>query len=258
MNILNNEPIGVLDSGVGGISVLKALYNLMPNENYIYFGDTKNAPYGEKSDEEIMKLTEKNVQTLENLGVKLVVIACNTATSIAASYLRSTKDIPIIGIEPAIKPSVNTHPKGNIIVMATKVTLEKEKFQNLAKLYSDEANIYPLSCVGLADLIENKDKKEDEINEYLKELFLPFAKTKIDAIVLGCTHYPHIINNIKNAFNYDIDFFDGLEGTSKETKRRLENEGLITKMNEKGKVDFISSLNDENTLNIMKKMFYED
>ena len=138
-----NQPIGVFDSGLGGLSVLSELWKLMPNEKYIYLGDSKNAPYGTKSEQEVKKYTEENIIKLIDMGVKAVVIACNTATSVAANELREIFSIPIIGIEPAIKPAAENHKGGNIIVMATPMTLKKEKFNNLMNSYNDISNIIP-------------------------------------------------------------------------------------------------------------------
>ena len=251
----NSSPIGVFDSGLGGITVLKELTKLMPYENYIYLGDTKNAPYGNKSDEEIMTHSENCLRVLIEKGAKAVVIACNTATSVAAPYLRENYDLPIIGIEPALKPAVVAHPNKKIIIMATPVTLKKEKFASLNARFGEMASIIPIPCPGLAEIIEKGCIDKEEIRSYLKNLFLPFKGDKVSAIVLGCTHYPHIADEIKNAFSYDIEIFDGAVGTTKETKRRLEESGLINTSGKKGIIEFISSLNTEEETDKMKRFF---
>ncbi len=249
------SPIGVFDSGVGGISVLGELYKLMPNENYIYLGDSKNAPYGTKPEEEIKKHTKESIKRLTGLGVKAVVIACNTATSVAAAELRQSYDIPIIGIEPAVKPAVTSHKGENVVVMATPMTLKKEKFLNLMDSYSDISKIIPVPCPNLVEIIEKGVTSGKEIDEYLKKLFNPFESTKINVIVLGCTHYPFIKNAIKNSFDYEVDIIDGGYGTAKETKRRLAEENLLNLSEEKGKIEFISSKENEDEIDIMKMMF---
>lgn len=251
----SNQPIGVFDSGLGGLSVLGELWKLMPNEKYIYIGDSKNAPYGTKSECEIKKYTEENITKLINMGVKAVVIACNTATSVAANELREIFSIPIIGIEPAIKPAAENHKGGNIIVMATPMTLKKEKFKNLMNSYNDISNIVPLPCPNLVEIIEKGITSGKEIDEYLNKLFIPYKKEKISAIVLGCTHYPFIKDSIKSLFSYDIDIIDGAKGTARETKRRLEEEGLLNTVKENGKIEFLSSLDKKEETELMKCMF---
>lgn len=254
--IMNNKPIGVFDSGVGGISVLKELYMLMPNENYIYYGDSKNAPYGTKSDEEIEKLTRCAIKKLTDMNVKAVVIACNTATSVAAGKLRDILSIPVVGIEPAVKPAASNHPGKKIIVMATPVTLRKEKFLHLMDSYKSDADIIPLPCPGLVELIERGNEAFAETAQYLKDLFKPFEGERIGAIVLGCTHYPHIADIIKNSFSYEVDIIDGGRGTAKETKRQLDALGALNENQTKGNIRFISSAESSSETEFMKKMFY--
>ncbi len=254
MNVCD-KPIGVFDSGVGGITVLKELCTLMPNEDYIYFGDSLNAPYGNKSDESIEILSERAIEKLCQMGVKAVVIACNTATSVAAGKLRERLNLPIIGIEPAVKPAANSHPGKTIIVMATPVTLKKEKFLQLAQSYSEVAKIIPLPCPGLVELIEGGEETKKDIAEYLHTLFAPYLAEKPAAIVLGCTHYPHISGLIKDAFEYDIQIFDGGRGTAKETKRQLENLDMTNPKKENGSVNFTSSIENDDQIDLMKKLF---
>ena len=254
MNSANN-PIGVFDSGVGGISVLSELYKLMPCEDYIYLGDSKNAPYGTKTEDEIKKYTKESVKRLTSLGVKAIVIACNTATSVAADELRQSYDIPIIGIEPAVKPAATRHKGQNVVVMATPMTLKKEKFISLMDSYSDVSKIIPLPCPNLVEIIEKGLTEGKEIDVYLENLFAPFKDTKISAIVLGCTHYPFIKNAIRQSLGYDVDIIDGGYGTAKETKRRLAESDLLSASQDRGTIDFISSMENENEINLMKKMF---
>lgn len=252
----NNEmPIGVFDSGVGGISVLKELYALMPNENYIYFGDSLNTPYGTKPDKEIERLTKNAAEKLIEMGAKAVVIACNTATSVAANVIRDEMSVPIIGVEPAIKPASLLHSGEKVIVMATPVTLKRQKFLELMGLYESYAEIVPLPCPGLAELIEEFTDDASEIEKYIKNLFAPYENEKLGAIVLGCTHYPHITGIIKNALGYDIDIFDGGLGTAKETKRRLEEIDAINNSDLAGTIQFISSSPDAEKCEQMKKIF---
>ena len=251
----NQMPIGVFDSGVGGISVLKELSCLMPHENFIYYGDSANAPYGTKDDAKIKKLTEDAIDKLCSLGVKAIVIACNTATSIAAHSLRKRLSIPVIGIEPAVKPAATNHPGKNIIVMATPVTLKRKKFLELTSNFSNMANIIPLPCPGLVELIESHSDDTQKIRTYLKDLFAQFENTKISVVVLGCTHYPHIAKIIKEAFDYEVEILDGGEGTAREAMRQLEAIGELNNSENKGKIEFLSSKSDEKEIEFMKKFF---
>jgi len=237
-----NAPIGVVDSGVGGISVLKELMKLMPEENYLYFGDNKNAPYGTKTAEEVRKIMLDNADYIIKRGAKALVIACNTATGAAVKSLREKyPDFPIIGIEPAIKPSAKYKEHSNVLVMATPLTLQQEKFHDLMDKFADEANIVPLPCPGLMELVEAGETEGEKIDSYLKELFKPFEHKKIDSVVLGCTHYPHIKPAVIKALGGHVMIFDGGEGTARETKRRLEMLGLLNCSGKKGELVIESS-----------------
>ena len=181
------QPIGVFDSGVGGISVLRELIRVMPNENYIYLGDSKNAPYGTKPLETVRKLTFRNVRTLLDQGAKGLVVACNTATSAAVRLMRSTyTEVPIVGIEPALKPAAlqKEHPK--VLVMATPMTVQQEKFRQLMARYENKADIYPLPCPGLMEFIEAGDLESERLHDFLQELLAPYLDKKMDSVVLGC------------------------------------------------------------------------
>ena len=252
----NIKPVGVFDSGLGGISVLRELARVLPNEDFIYLGDSKNAPYGTKSAEEVTVLSENNVKFLLEEGVKAIVIACNTATGAAAEYLRENyKEIPIIGIEPAVKPAAEYKKNSTILVMATPVTLSEEKFLKLADSFSDFAEIIPLPCPGLAELVEAGKTSGEEVSSYLMELFSGVADKRIDSVVLGCTHYPFVKEEIKKAFSYDVKIFDGGEGTARETKRRLFKAGLLNPKAQKGKIIFKNSKNTAEEIELCKKMY---
>ena len=211
-----NRPIGFFDSGVGGLSVMKEAIQVMPNENYIYFGDSKNAPYGVKSVEEVRDLTFKAVEFLLNKGVKGIAIACNTATSAAVADLRKIyPDLPLVGIEPALKPAVELNKDGNILIMATSMTLKEEKFNRLMNRYKDRASIIPVPCPGLVEFIESGKLDGKEVEEYLFEKVNTYNGGKIASIVLGCTHYPFIKDTLVKIIGKDITIIDGGLGTAK-------------------------------------------
>lgn len=242
IKLKKDAPIGVFDSGVGGISVLRELVHIMPNENYLYFGDSLHAPYGTKTLEEVRKLTIANIEKLLNDGAKGIVVACNTATSAAVAILRKMyPSVPLVGIEPAIKPAVLQKPGSRIVVMATPMTLKQEKFQKLMKLYEKDAQIISLPCPGLMEFVERGDLDGDDLKKYLTELFWSVQEEKIDSIVLGCTHYPFAKKAIEQIVGKEVAIFDGGNGTAREMQRRLMEAGLCTDATQKGTVQFLNS-----------------
>ena len=250
-------PIAVIDSGVGGISVLRELIALMPNENFIYFGDSANAPYGSKSRDEVLKITRRNLEFLKERGIKALVVACNTATSAAVRVLRGEEsELVIVGIEPAIKPpSVELdHPR--VLVMATPLTLREEKFNLLAARFAEDEQIIPLPCPGLVELIEDGHIDSPELDEYLENLLSPYKDQKIDALVLGCTHYPHIKKAIMRHLSPGIRVYDGGEGTARETRRRLDVINLLNPEQKKGRVEIINSSDDKRLIKLSETLLY--
>ncbi len=246
-----NKPVGVFDSGVGGISVLRELVKQMPEEDYIYLGDSIHAPYGTKPLDEVRKLTISNIQFLLGKGAKSVVVACNTATSAAVAVLRKMyPDIPLVGIEPAIKPAVLYKSNSRIVVMATPMTLRQEKFQNLMHQYEDRADIVPLPCPGLMEFVERGILDGSELEKYLTELLCTVNHKKIDSIVLGCTHYPFVKTAIQKVAGSGVLIFDGGEGTAREMKRRLSEAGLLNKNKNTGQVQFINSRNTKEEIEL--------
>ena len=245
------NPIAVFDSGVGGISVLRELVKILPNEDYIYYGDSKNAPYGMKDKETVKQLTINAAEYLFAQGAKGLVVACNTATSAAVRALREIyPDIPIVGIEPAVKPAVTLKPNGRVLVMATPMTIREEKFQNLMAKYEDMAEIIPLPCPGLMDFVERGDLTSDDFRRYLEELLFAHRIHPVDSVVLGCTHYPFAKDMIKEVLGPDVLVFDGGEGTAREMRRRLAEADLLNPREEKGTVDFQNSLDDEKKMQL--------
>lgn len=223
----NDLPIAVIDSGVGGITVLAELLRELPQEQFIFFADCANAPYGTKTAAEVRRLLQATVQDLVQEGIKALVIACNTATAAAAEALRTQYDFPIIGIEPAIKMATTLGGHPSVLVMATPLTLKQEKFLNLKQQLDSQEDITPLPCPGLMELIEQGHTDDAVLDEYLKELFAPLSDRHFDAVVLGCTHYPHAAAAIRRALGGGVAVFDGCAGTARQTRRRLDEEGLL-------------------------------
>lgn len=224
MTIKQNDFIAVFDSGVGGLSVLRHLRQILPNERYIYFGDCANTPYGSRSTEEVRSLTLAAAEKLigEN-PIKALVVACNTATSAAIRDLREKyKDLIVIGIEPALKLAADSFPGGRIGVMATEVTLREEKFDILMRRFNSGCTVAKIPAPGLVELIE----AGKETFPLLQNILSPYAG-KLDALVLGCTHYPFAAEAISHILGEQVALLDGGEGTARETKRRLEMANLL-------------------------------
>lgn len=233
-------PIGIMDSGVGGVSVLREIVRLMPEEDCIYYGDCANAPYGTKTPQEVRDLTFQAVRVLLEHGVKAIVIACNTATSAAISALREYyRDIPVIGIEPALKPAAEEHAGSRILVMATPMTLKEEKFHHLMEHYSGQTQILPVSSEGLMEFVEKGILDGPELESFLRRLLLPYLPA--DSIVLGCTHYPFVKKIIARVAGQGTRILDGGAGTAREVKRRLEAENLRRDTGSGGQIVFYSS-----------------
>lgn len=246
-------PIGVFDSGVGGISILRELVRLMPNENYIYLGDSANAPYGTKTLDQVVELVCNDAEYLYSKGIKALVVACNTATSAGIGLLRKRyTDIPVIGIEPALKPAVLSAEHPTVLVMATPMTLREEKFRCLMQRFEEKAEIIPLPCPGLMEFVERGELQSEALEQYLYKLFAPYEK--VDAVVLGCTHYPFVRKVIKKVLGDEAVLFDGGEGTARETRRQLVERGLLSPSEEPGKVVFENSAKEESLLKLCEDL----
>ena len=237
--------IAVFDSGVGGISVLRELIKLMPDENYLYFGDSANAPYGDRPTEDVKNLCLQNAKMLLNRKVKALVVACNTATSAAIDLLRQTyPNTIIVGIEPALKPAAERFPKGNIGIIATQVTLREEKLSHQLERFPD-AQIVRIPVPGLVELIEQGLSNSVEAENLLRQALSPYVG-KLDALVLGCTHYPFVKNVIARILGESTLLLDGGEGTARHTQRCLQqadlcNDGVgsITIENSSGEAKYL-------------------
>ena len=218
-----SDYIAVFDSGVGGISVLKALTAQMPGERYLYFGDSANAPYGQKTTQQVRELTLAAAETLMTRGVKALVIACNTATAAAITALRERyPETIVVGIEPALKVAADHFPGKRVGVMATPVTLREEKFaRQLARFENVEVTSIPMT--GLVELIEAGEDTQD----LLRQQLAPYVG-KLDAVVLGCTHYPFAAKEIQAVLGPDTVLLDGSIGTAAQTRRLLEKAGLLS------------------------------
>jgi glutamate racemase len=237
----NNKPIGIFDSGIGGTSIWAAIHRLLPNEKTIYLADSKNAPYGQKSKAEIIALSIKNTEFLLKMDCKLIVVACNTATTNAIQELRTKYSVPIIGIEPAIKPAA-THSKTQTIgILATQGTLNSELFNKTAEMYQDIKIIEQIGH-GLVQLIESGNINSPEMTELLHSYLTPMIEANIDYLVLGCSHYPYLIPQIKKILPEHIQIIDSGEAVAKQTQNVLK-EKVGFSSNEKSEPVFYTNSN---------------
>ena len=219
-------PIGVFDSGLGGLSVLRELIRQLPQEDFLYYGDSANAPYGSRPTAQVRQLTLEAAAYLVSRGIKALVVACNTATSAAISLLREAyPELIVVGIEPALKPAVEQFPQGRIGVMATQVTLREEKFSQQLERFP-QAAVSLIPAPGLVELIEAGELDTPRGEKLLTALLEPY-QGQLDALVLGCTHYPFAAPLISRILGPHTQLMDGGEGTARQTRRRLEAAGLL-------------------------------
>ena len=244
--------IGVFDSGVGGVSVLRQLRKRMPGEKFYYFGDSANAPYGSRSTEEIRALTLAAVEKMLQKPLKALVVACNTATAVAIEVLRETyPNLIVVGIEPALKPAADQFPGGCIGVMATLATLREEKFSRLLSRYEENHTVYKIPAPGLVELIEEGKADSKEAEALLRQLLAPYIG-KLDALVLGCTHYPFAAATLRRCLGPRVVLMDGGDGTARETMRRLEEAKLLREG--VGEIVWHNSLEDEKVLELAQNL----
>ena len=246
--------IGVFDSGVGGISVLKHLVKLMPHERFVFYGDSANAPYGGKPAEWVLDRSRLITQGMLDLGAKAIVIACNTATSVAAATLRAEhEEVPIIGIEPALKPAAEADRHDRILVMATETTIRLDKFHRLARDWGSRSDVVAVPCPGLADLIELGDLESTRIRDLLEERLGQY-RGRVDGIVLGCTHYPFVARQIRAVMG-DVPLYDGGAGTARQTRRLLEERDSLAPASQEGTVEFRSSNADPGQIELYHRFY---
>lgn len=242
---MSQQPIGIFDSGVGGTSIWKEIQELLPNEDTLYLADSKNAPYGEKSQQDILQLSIKNTEYLLDHNCKLIVVACNTATTNAIQYLRDTYAVPFIGIEPAIKPAALRSASKTIGVLATKGTLASSLFHSTAKDHAGNSLIIEQQGKGLVELIEKGALRSPETRELLHGYIKPMLDKGIDYLVLGCTHYPYLIPLLEEMLPEGVTIIDSGEAVARQTRTVLEKHDLLNTPGHIGKHHFFSNTDAE-------------
>jgi len=244
---MDDKRIGIFDSGIGGTSIWGEIQELLPFEECIYLADSKNAPYGEKTAEQILALSIKNTEYLLSQGCKLIVVACNTATTNAIDYLRLNYDVPFIGIEPAIKPAaINTRSK-IVGVLATKGTLSSSLFHSTSKNHTEGITVLEQRGTGLVEMIESGNLDSEDLYRLLESYIAPMLEKGMDYLVLGCTHYPYLIPLLKKMLPENVTIIDSGQAVARQTKSVLEHNDLLTGSTVMGSHEFFTN-GDENVL----------
>jgi glutamate racemase len=250
MNI--NSPIGIFDSGVGGLSVWQEIDRLLPNESIVYYADNANCPYGEKTQAKVIEYSGQVAQFLVGKGCKIIVVACNTATSQAIDYLRKTFDIPFVGIVPAVKPAAINSTTGVIAILATAGTLKSKKFNDTRKEFAGNTEVILVEAGELVELVENGLQGTKQSLSILRKYIDPLLERHIDHLVLGCTHFPFLIDDIKTITGTSVILDNPAPAIAKRTQFILENENLAASPDNKKQVVFFASGNIETLKNLVE------
>lgn len=252
---MKNKPIGIFDSGIGGLSVLARIIEKLPTEEYIYYADTDNVPYGIKTNEQIKEYVKKAVDFLMDKDVKAIVIACNTATSIAIEDIRKEYSIPIIGIEPAAKPAVEKRHNKKVLLMATPVTVREEKLKKLLKKVDTEHSVDLLAMPELVKFAEKGEFESKDVEEYIKKQLKDYKLEEYSELVLGCTHFPFFRETLRKIFPNNVQIIDGGYGVANRLQDVLEKNNEIG--NNKLKIEFYYSgrkVEEETEIEKLKKL----
>ncbi|HIB37585.1 glutamate racemase [Mesonia sp.] len=253
MNSTSSNPIGIFDSGIGGTSIFREIHQLLPNEDVIYLADSKNAPYGYKTKQQITDLCIKNTELLLKENCKIIVVACNTATTNAIDYLRKTYDVPFIGIEPAIKPAALNSKNKAVGILATKGTLSSELFAKTSELFTKDIDVIEVIGAGLVEAIESGNIHHPSTIQLLEELLQPMLAKNIDYLVLGCSHYPYLISILQKLLPKEVVIIDSGEAVARQTKNVLKNPNLLNSGQKKASIRFYTNRSE----NILKSFVPE-
>ncbi len=254
---MSQNPIGIFDSGLGGLTIYNEIHKLLPNENIIYLADSQNAPYGGKSKDEIIAISVKNTEFLLAQGCKLIVVACNTASTNAVKYLREHFDVPIIRVQPAIKPAALNSKTKVVGMLATKGTLESELLFETAQRFARGVKVVEQVGEGLVSLIETGKMRSPEMTSLLKKYVKPMLDQNADYLVLGCTHYPFLTDQIQEITGDQVNIIDSGEAIARQTRVILEQEGLLNTDEREGSRIFYTNKNTQ-VLQDMLDLFHDN
>jgi glutamate racemase len=237
-----SAPIGVFDSGVGGLSVLREIRRQIPQENLIFFADQLHVPYGSRPLAEVRKFSESISQFLLDQGVKLIVVACNTASAAALNFLRERfPETPFVGMEPAVKPAAQGTHSGVVGVLATPATFQGRLYASVLERFANRVSVLQDTCPGLVSQIENGELKSNETRAILKKALTPMLENGIDRVVMGCTHYPFVIPLIQEIVGPQVEVIDPAPAVARQVARVLAARGLDIHLNDKGKARYLTS-----------------
>jgi glutamate racemase len=253
----NNNPIGVYDSGFGGLSVWRALYGALRNESLVYLGDGKNCPYGDRSREEIAQFADEAVRRLLDEGAKLIVVACNTATAMAINELRERyPDTPFVGLEPAVKPACLSTRTGKVGVLATARSLEGDHFKRTAAKYADRAEIFASVGEGFVEIVERSAEQEPSTREVVSRAVEPLLEKGVDKLVLGCTHYPFLLPVIREVVgDRDVEIIDSGEAVERRVEQLLDEYGVRAAADHRPEYRFLTFADQEYAVRLERKAF---
>src|SRR5829696_2638958 len=242
MSIASNSPIGIFDSGVGGISVLRAIRDQMPEESVVYFGDQGHIPYGSRPVQQIRAFSETITRFLLEQGAKIIVVACNTASAAALKYLRETfPAVGFVGMEPAVKPAAEHTHTGKVGVLATPATFQGALYASVVERFANGVELFQDTCPGLVQQIEQGNLNGEETRRILEDALLPMLERNIDTVVLGCTHYPFVIPLIQQIIGRSVRVIDPAPAVAKQTLRLLESRGARNKAGVRGNLRIYTS-----------------
>lgn len=224
---MSAAPIGVFDSGVGGLSVAREIRARLPSEDILYFADTAYCPYGGRPLQQIRDRSLAIGRDLVSRGAKVIVVACNSASGAALEALRADLDIPIVGLEPAVKPGVAATRSGRVGVLATAATLQAERFDRLASTFASGIELYPQACPGLVDLVEAGQTTGESVRQVLEPLLAPLRGAGVDTVVLGCTHYPFLSDAVRKVMGADVIILDSGDAVARQVERVLGESGTL-------------------------------
>lgn len=251
----DNRPIGVFDSGVGGISVLKHIHALLPHEDLLYVADSKYAPYGSRTPAEITARCFEIADFLIAKNAKALVVACNTATAAAIDALRLAYDLPIIGMEPAVKPAAEASKNGIIGVLATVGTLKSAQFAALLETYGRNVEVVTQACVGLVECVERGELTHENTLKLIQQYCKPLLDEGADTIVLGCTHYPFVRPLIEQTVGSEVTLIDTGAAVAKHLKNKLEEKNLLSISQERAAIQFWTNSDAENAKQVIESLW---
>jgi glutamate racemase len=238
---MSTGPIGVFDSGVGGLSVAREIRARLPHERILYFADTAYCPYGGRPLEEIRRRSLAIGAALLERGAKLIVVACNSASGAALEALRAAYEVPIVGLEPAVKPAVAASRSGRVGVLATAATLQAERFDRLASTFAAGVELYPQACPGLVDLVEAGETSGERVTEVLEPLLAPLREAGVDALVLGCTHYPFLADAVREVMGDGTRILDSGDAVARQVERVLAEEEALAPQSAEGGIELLTT-----------------